>query len=497
MPVLLEGSQDLSVEFDKMDLWRRLSAKVLHVLILLFLFPFAQQILSETLNVYYLKSPVIVTVGSVAELTFHFSPVIGTEHMTIRIYKSSSTLPLLLYSQGKVSTETEQNRTTFAVESLKSGKILLQIHKVIPSDEGIYQCQVQSGSRTATISLEVLVTAFGTDPMIRLIDYSNEGITAVCESKEWYPEPKMMWKDSKGKALMESDTQKTTSPLGLFTVKSWIEINSSLSVSCYVKTHLLNEGKQLTIYVSDNMYNRVNRCGVSVFIGIAAGILCLLLVVGWFSFQQFIVKQQLEDKRFRELEDAIRELVDMALDPETAHPRINVKEGGQNAKYMQNAEGARCETCVQAREKCTTCMSRIQKPHDNNSKRFRNNLFVLGKTEITGGVHCFEFWIDNECGIIGVCKPSVQRNERIDLINGKNVEGIRAAQLYLHFNFHDRSPHLRMYLDCDSGNMIIIDTMVTKDSLTFIAEEIKLQDEGMLFFVGFTGYNEFSFLQND
>ncbi|KAL4618274.1 butyrophilin subfamily 3 member A2-like [Arapaima gigas] len=68
-------------------------------------------------------------------------------------------------------------------------------------------------------TVNVVVKGVGTEPVISIEGYSEGGISLLCESEGWYPEPQVVWMDSEGQSLPAAPTETHTDSTGLFTVR--------------------------------------------------------------------------------------------------------------------------------------------------------------------------------------------------------------------------------------------------------------------------------------
>ncbi|XP_049319156.1 butyrophilin-like protein 2 isoform X1 [Astyanax mexicanus] len=141
-----------------------------------------------------------------------------------------------LYGNHK-DLNTDQNpfyrgRTAVFKEELKNGDVSLKLSNVRITDEGEYTCRVDSkfweDSKTTKLSVE----AVGSEPVITVEKYESGKFTLLCESKGWYPEPELQWKNSKGvNVTAETETQEVAD---LFNVKSRITVEEIDSYYCSV-----------------------------------------------------------------------------------------------------------------------------------------------------------------------------------------------------------------------------------------------------------------------
>uniref|UniRef100_A0A8C5QXZ3 Ig-like domain-containing protein n=1 Tax=Leptobrachium leishanense TaxID=445787 RepID=A0A8C5QXZ3_9ANUR len=288
---------------------RRLYPGPSHTLSLLIVASFTSLSLSEQLEVTATTHPVIGTVGSDVELSFRLIPAISAEDMEIEILRPPSTISLLSYWPGvELSGDQMQEykgRAKLQNKYLRMGEVSVIIHDVVTSDNGTYRCLLTKNGSIWT-DLDLLVTALGTDPVIEITDRLKEGFRAHCESNGWYPEPSILWKDGQGNALEPLSEQKHKNPSGLFTIRSSISVSSAFTASCSIRNILLDEERQLGVFISETLHQRVDHRGY-----IAIGMLVLLFILIFLSMvlnkslqeTKKVCNRELEKQRTRESEE--------------------------------------------------------------------------------------------------------------------------------------------------------------------------------------------------
>lgn len=104
---------------------------------------------------------ILAIVGEEVEFQCHLSPYLDAEHMEIRWFRSQASEVVHLY-QGRQEPPGQQlvqfrNRTKLVKEEIADGFVALQLHRVVPADEGPYGCSFLSSnfSGEAVWELEV------------------------------------------------------------------------------------------------------------------------------------------------------------------------------------------------------------------------------------------------------------------------------------------------------------------------------------------------------
>uniref|UniRef100_W5KC77 Si:ch211-216p19.6 n=1 Tax=Astyanax mexicanus TaxID=7994 RepID=W5KC77_ASTMX len=120
------------------------------------------------------------------------------------------------------------------------------------SDEGAYKCLVEANSWYDDITVNVTVKVVGTEPVITMEGYDNSGgISLVCESRGWNPEPEVLWLNREGVSLTAEDTETHRDTEG-FTVRSRITVYNSDRIHCrLLQKHHLREAE---IIISGNPF---------------------------------------------------------------------------------------------------------------------------------------------------------------------------------------------------------------------------------------------------
>ncbi|XP_042639038.1 butyrophilin subfamily 1 member A1-like [Orycteropus afer afer] len=325
------------------------------------------------------RAPVTALVREEAVFSCHLSPPMDAQNMDVRWYHDS-TLSLVHHYMNSQDQLEQQNpeyrgRTEFLRENITKGQVTLRIHHIRPSDEGDYRCLFISSTYYSEAQFQVLVTASGTGPHIHIELGETRGIKLTCTSTGWYPEPEVKWRDLQRKHLAPSSETKIAKENGLFHVETSITVDegSRGSVSCLIRNPFLSVEKEAHISVSDALFPRNNPwiVGLAVF---------LVLVLILFTITSAFLKltRKAKDKISKELEDII-------LDRDTAHPYLEVSDDGKSV------------TSVEAK-----------KDLPDNPERFDTMPAVLGKNTFCGGNHYWEVRVEGKNRwTIGLCSTSV------------------------------------------------------------------------------------------
>ncbi|KAM4663594.1 uncharacterized protein O3C94_011864 [Discoglossus pictus] len=443
--------------------------------LILFIFPHVSE--SVPFNVMVSSPEVTAIVGSDTKLTFYLSPELNAERMEISINRQISPhFYVHLYRNERDENEGQMaeyhGRTRLDKESIRTGRISLIISNIVPWDEGDYQCSFTSHDFHNYAILYVRVAALGLNPFIKIKDYLNEAITAECESDGWYPEPEIMWRDTFGNTLQSFKEQKHSNEKGLFKVQSSVDISSNMTVSCSIRNILLNEGREPSIYMSESLYTRVDRCGVSRYLILCTSAIIFAPLFVYIAFTCITVnkikekhQKDIEDKRMQ-LETSKKEYdiliaclqarkVSVSLDPETAHPNIIVSENGKQAM-----RGLKKQNVIES------------------SKRFDSGCYVLGKEMFSTGKVYWELLVENYICAVGIAKKSVLRKNIRKISSANGIFALRLWESNILNNIsNETNSKLTMYLDYDGRQLV----MIAKDNMEYERIHFECKEEVLLF----------------
>ncbi|XP_019364387.1 PREDICTED: butyrophilin-like protein 9 [Gavialis gangeticus] len=90
----------------------------------------------------------------------------------------------------------------------------------------------------------------------------------VCRSAGWFPEPRVLWRDQSGQNLTPLSGTSSKGKDGLFEIENSIIIyeHSHQNLSCWIKNNLLNQVKELAVFISGESLDGGTVCDASGFI---------------------------------------------------------------------------------------------------------------------------------------------------------------------------------------------------------------------------------------
>ncbi|KFV41348.1 Butyrophilin subfamily 3 member A2, partial [Tyto alba] len=150
--------------------------------------------------------------------------------------------------------KTYEGRTNFFQSEFYKGNMSLYLKNVMLSDKGKYACSVFSENWYDEVVVDLDVAAKGGKSSVFLDGHVGQGIGLTCKSQGWFPEPRVIWLNSKGQTREEKvTTQSTETSSGIFDVVSSmnLEPGSDKEVSCRVVNNLLNATCESRVLISD------------------------------------------------------------------------------------------------------------------------------------------------------------------------------------------------------------------------------------------------------
>ncbi|OXB53355.1 hypothetical protein ASZ78_006848 [Callipepla squamata] len=160
--------------------------------------------------------------------------------------------------------KTYQGRTHFFQTEINKGNLSLHLRDVMISDKGKYICSVTLENWYDEVVVDLDVAAQGDESAVFLDGHIGQGIGLNCKSQGWFPEPEVVWLDSKGQTRKEKVvTQNIKTSLGLFDVVSsmTLEPGSDMEVSCRIVSDILNTASESRVLISE-MSEMKRRLGV-------------------------------------------------------------------------------------------------------------------------------------------------------------------------------------------------------------------------------------------
>uniref|UniRef100_A0A8C9R3T6 Ig-like domain-containing protein n=1 Tax=Scleropages formosus TaxID=113540 RepID=A0A8C9R3T6_SCLFO len=217
--------------------------------------------------------PVDAVVGEDVVLPCYLKPNISAVDLSIQWLQLESSDRLVhLYQdhedRNKNQVPSYRGRTSLFPEQLKNGNVSLKLRNAQVSDNGEYKCLVESQEWYEDYSIHVYIKAVGTHPMISNEGYKEGGISLVCESKGWFPQPQVVWMDSEGHSLPAGHTERHTDSMDLFTVRRRVIVQETETnrFTCRVQQQQINEMKDTITNIPGELHIfRINSFSITTF----------------------------------------------------------------------------------------------------------------------------------------------------------------------------------------------------------------------------------------
>ncbi|XP_047672052.1 butyrophilin subfamily 1 member A1-like [Tachysurus fulvidraco] len=355
---------------------------------------------SERLQVVGPEEPLDAVVGEDLVLPCFIKPNTSAVEMTVewfKLYVEDSLVHLYRDHEDKNEGQAQsyRGRTSLFKEELQKGNASLKLSDLRVSDEGKYKCLVEDKSWSDDITVNVIVEAQGSNPVITMESYDNSGgINLVCESRGWKPEPDVLWLDREGVTLTAEDTQ-IHRDTELFSVKSHITVyDYSDSNRFYCRLQQQHHMMETDIIINSKIFDAWKWIvGISVSACLIAVGLIITAIVCNYHKEEIKKKKQSKEMRRQILEAELQRLsveyellkkkqysVDVTLDPDTAHPDLILSADGKHVR-----DGDTRQDLPDTPQRFNTCPCVLGK-RSFSSGRFYYEVQVRGKTDWSLGV---------------------------------------------------------------------------------------------------------------
>ncbi|NWS78609.1 BT3A2 protein, partial [Crotophaga sulcirostris] len=205
-------------------------------------------------------NPVIGVVGKGVILPCQLKVTIIPERLSVQwIFTGKSKRTEVTTYDGKNTydsvreDEAYQGRTSFFQVEVYKGNVSLYLKNVTLSDKGKYTCSVFFENWYDEVVVDLDVVAKGDESSVFLDGYVGWGIALTCKSQGWFPEPRVVWLNSKRQTREEEVTTQTTETFsGIFDVVSSMNLTpeADKEVSCRVANDQLNATCESRVLIS-------------------------------------------------------------------------------------------------------------------------------------------------------------------------------------------------------------------------------------------------------
>ncbi|XP_004693724.1 PREDICTED: butyrophilin-like protein 9 [Condylura cristata] len=421
------------------------------------------------------EEPILARVGEEVEFPCHLSPYQDAEHMEIRWFRSRASEVVHLYQQRQELLGQQlaqfQNRTKLIIDDIAEGSVILQLHSVIPADEGAYGCLFLSSDFFGEAVWELEVTGLGEDPHISLEGFKEGGIQLRCRSNGWYPKPKAQWKNHQGQCLPPETEAIIPDSRGLFNLETSVIIQRGThsNVSCSIQNPLLDQKKEFVIQIADVFLPETSPWKRA-FLGTLVG-LPLLLALFTTLLLYFFQKQRKSQEKLKKQTEKDKEKLTAQLGKLQTELDWRRTEGQAEWRAAQQyavevtLDPASAHPSLEVSRDCRSVFSRaeILGPVAADPQRFLEQTCVLSRERFSQGRHYWEVHVGHRSRwFLGACLEAVPRvgPARLSPASGYWVMGLWNGSEYFVLDPHRVALTLRVppqrvgiFLDYDQGKL--------------------------------------------
>ncbi|XP_052356495.1 butyrophilin subfamily 1 member A1-like isoform X2 [Oncorhynchus keta] len=326
---------------------------------------------SERFEVLGPTDPIVAVAGDDIILPCYLKPNISAEDMTVD-WLNLDFLDgrLFRYQNSKIIREDQilfySGRTSLFEEELWRGNTSLKLTRVQGTDEGRYKCLIQSKSWYDDFTVQVLVKAVGSKPLVSIEGHREGGMGLLCESEGWHPEPQLVWLNSNGVHLSAGPPETHRDFEGLYRVKQYVIVQETDTnrFTCRVQQSRNNEKMETEIHLPSELFYTtpwrmtfiVLCClGAIAVIGLSLTIYCMCNKKDdlkkesedlweqnhdlWEQKYDLTVKHEILTSQL-DFETIRRHAVDVTLDPESAHRNLILSDDGETSETWRTRSGS-------------------------------------------------------------------------------------------------------------------------------------------------------------
>ncbi|XP_008562615.1 PREDICTED: butyrophilin-like protein 9, partial [Galeopterus variegatus] len=273
---------------------------------------------SEEIKVIGPGESILALVGEEVEFQCQLSSSLDAEHMEILWFRDRDSEVVHLYQERQERHSRQmaqfQNRTELLKDHIADGSVILQLHRVAPSDEGRYGCRFLSSDFSGEAVWELEVAGLGSDPHISLEGFKEGGIQLRCTSSGWYPKPKAQWRDRQGQCLPPESKAIVQDAWGLFSLETSVvvRVGAHSNVSCSIENPLLIQKKEFMVQIADIFLPGTSPWKTA-FLGTLVGLLLILALLTILVLYFFQKQRRSQEKLMKQAEKE-QEKLQMELD---------------------------------------------------------------------------------------------------------------------------------------------------------------------------------------
>ncbi|XP_063077163.1 uncharacterized protein LOC134467185 isoform X1 [Engraulis encrasicolus] len=235
---------------------------------------------SDTLPLSVPMTPVHVWMGSSSVTLPCSTSAPLTNSLELRWHRPDGyRTPVLLYENQQVqpsSADPQYKDRVALVGDPQKGNFTLLLQNVTLADGGVFVCFVAEKGDYGKESVELIVKAMGSPPLLSVRFTSSGQVNVTCLSHGWSPVPSLTWRDSYNREVSTESTQISADAQGFMSVSSWVLQPTSDSdwLSCSVGVSDV-EMRESRVLLHDS-----ERGGNNSYFGHFITVLVLFLLVG-------------------------------------------------------------------------------------------------------------------------------------------------------------------------------------------------------------------------
>ncbi|XP_056195554.1 LOW QUALITY PROTEIN: butyrophilin subfamily 1 member A1-like [Falco biarmicus] len=320
------------------------------------------------------NNPVIGVIGNEVTLPCQVEVTAMPEQFSIQwtFTGNSKNINVVVYDRRKTDTsvledQAYQGRTNFFPSGLNKGNVSLHLKNIMISDKGKYTCSVFFEQWYDAVVVYLEVAAKGDESLVSLDGHTGQGVGVTCKSRGWFPEPKVVWLNSKGQPRHEAvTTQNVKTSSGFFDVVSsmCVEPGSDKEVTCSVINNLLNAGCESRVLISD------------VFFPSTSPWMTAFLVILFLDIAVFAATGYKLTRSFKETRKAVTSKKAILAEKQELEKKIEIQKKTQEAGKYSSAIKIMSINSYQK--------TSIQDLHRDKNNSFRSHPFIV----ISSSFHC-------------------------------------------------------------------------------------------------------------
>ncbi|XP_062866011.1 butyrophilin-like protein 8 isoform X2 [Trichomycterus rosablanca] len=257
-----------------------------------FMILFFHHAFSETFRLVGPDVPLYAVTGSDLVLPCLIEPKTSAVDMRVEWFRPDTKNSLVhLYTDHTVinlgQIPSYKGRTALSDEKLEKGDASLLLANVQVSDEGKYKCYIVAETLYDDFTVQVKVEAVGTEPLITLESFDHSGgFSLLCESKNWRPEPEVLWLGDEGINLSGGVTE-THRDGEFFSVQQRITVLNGDAGRFYCRVQQRHHMKETELIISNQIFSAWKTAVICV----SVGSLIMIIGIGFVVFMSWKVKR--------------------------------------------------------------------------------------------------------------------------------------------------------------------------------------------------------------